>query len=44
MGDVCSKYGGQERSTQGFEGKNHWEDPDLIWRIRLKYVFKKLDG
>jgi hypothetical protein len=36
MGGVCSKHGGQEMCAQGFEGKNHWEDLDIIWRITLK--------
>jgi hypothetical protein len=25
------------------EGKNHWEDLDVVWRI-LKYILKKFDG
>jgi hypothetical protein len=26
------------------ERKNHWEGLDVVWRITLKCIFKKLDG
>ena len=46
MGGICSTYGGEERSVQGFGGKtmrerDHLEDPGIDWRIILKLIFKK---
>jgi hypothetical protein len=26
------------------EGKSHWGDPDLDWRIILRWIFRKLEG
>jgi len=34
MGGACTKYGGEERCTQGFGGKNY--DPGIDVRIILK--------
>jgi len=41
MGD---RRGVHRVSVWKLEGKNHWEGLDVVWRIKLKCVFKKLDG
>ena len=45
MGWLCRTYGGDENCMQGFVGKlrerGHLEDPDIVRRILLKWIFKK---
>jgi hypothetical protein len=40
-------HGKKEECIDGFGGKserNHWEDLEVDWRIRLKCVIDKYDG
>jgi hypothetical protein len=43
MGRACNTYGVEERCVRVFggepEGRKHSEDPDLDWKIILKYIF-----
>jgi len=49
MEGACGADGGGERCAQGSSGetwgeRDHWGDPDLDWRIILRWIFGKWEG
>ena len=49
MGRACGEYGGGYRGAQGvggvsLRGRGYWGDQDVVGRIILRWIFRKLEG
>jgi hypothetical protein len=49
MGGACSACGGRGDVCTGFwwgnlRERDHWGDPDIDWKIILRWIFRKRGG